>query len=172
MVYPDFRAGQRLTAELLRGMQWQSVEQGSAQTVNNSATLVDTNLSVTLPASSTWMFRLFVAYTTSDTGDDSDLRFAWSVPPNGTVARWTQGYGANGSGGTNDFTSVNFRRPATDTNVRIGASGSGDTNSYYEWGVFLAGDGGAFVLQFAQWSATSVDTSVTASSRLDYLRIG
>lgn len=180
MVYPTFVAGQRLTAQMLSDMQWKSVEQGSAQTVNNSAALVNTNIVIPLAAGAVYMYRLLIGYTSQGSGvgsptpeDNSDVKFAWTDPPGGEVRRWTHGYGSLGSGPAgDDFTSVSYRRPVTTTPVRIGAAGEGFTNSYYEFGTIYGGDGGSTTFQFAQFVAGAFDLSITGSSRCDYLRIG
>lgn len=171
MPYPNLAAGQRLTAGMLQAMQWQAVEQGSQLTVNNSATLVDTNIIVPLVAGATYEYELMVGYATTDTTDATDFRFAWTAPTNGEVRRWSWGYGSGGTGAGDDYSSVNFRRPITATNVRIGASSDGTTNSYYERGIMIGGDGGNAVFQFAQYVAGAFDSSITGSSRVAYLRI-
>lgn len=169
MPYPEFSAGQILTAGMLSDMQWQEVEQGIQQVVNNSTTFVDTNIVVPVVAGAKYRYRLLVGYSTSTT---ADIKFRWQAPSNGEVRRWTWGIGnENTKSQVNNADSVNFRRPITNTAVSIGGTGTSNTQSYHEEGLLLGGDGGNCVFQFAQITAEVSDTSITGSTRVEYLRI-
>lgn len=168
MPYPDLAAGMVLTAGMLQGLQWQAVDQASAATVTNSTTLTNTNLTFDAEAGAQYMYRLLIGYTADDT---PDMRFAWTVPTNGEVRRWSAGIGSNATGSSDNQTDVHFRRPATTTNVRVGGTTTADTQSYHEHGLILGGNGGPVMFQFAQWVADAQTNTLIASSRLDWLRI-
>lgn len=168
MAYPTFLAGQRLTAGMLTEMQWREVEQGEDQIVNNTTTLVDTNLVVPVVAGARYRFRLFVGY---NSGETPDISFAWSVPSGGAVTAWTWGLGVSGTGAISDYTSVQMRRPATTTVRNVGGSGTANAHSYHEEGILSGGVGGNITFQFAQFVADPSDTEIFGASRIDYLRI-
>lgn len=169
MAYPTVAAGQKVTAQNLRDMQWQSVDQGTQQDVISSTTLVNSNLTMTAVAGATYMYRLLISYVAAQAGG---LQAAWTAPTNASVVRFTTGIGDASTGSADTQTAVNFRRPGTGTGVDVGAAGASFGHSYWEMGTILGGDGGTVTFQFAQAHSTATNTSVTGSSRLDWIRIG
>lgn len=171
MPYPVVSAGMTLTAGMLQAMQWQAVEQGTQQDKTSNTTLVDTNLTMVGVAGAVYKYHLLVSYTAGTTGD---IQLAWTAPTNGAVVRFGAGTGqaAVTSTDINSMSYAQFRRPGTTTAVRVGGGGVGQGMSYHESGVIQGGDGGAFTVQFAQQTSDAGTTSFTASSRLDWIRIG
>lgn len=171
MPYPLLAAGQVLTADMLRSMQIQSVEQGSQQDVTSSTTLVNSNLIIPTVAGAEYRYWLLISYVASTAGD---LSCAWSVPANGAVERFGAGLGdiATVPTNINAMTHVQFRRPATGTVIIVGGGGAGQGVSYHESGKVEAGDGGNVIWQFAQGTSNATATSVTPTSRLEWVRIG
>lgn len=171
MGFPPFVAGQVLTAGQLRLMQWDHVEQGAPQSVNNSTTLVDTNISVTLEAGATYYYILLVSYTSNET---ADIAFTWSTPANSSVQRFVDGYDSGGNGASFGFSRGRRSRNSASTVVDVGGTSTiAAPAAYSEHGRILGGDGGVFTLQFAQDTADGTDdTTIDAVSRIDYVRIG
>ena len=169
MPYPTLAAGQPLTVGMLQGLQWQTVQQGSDLVVTNSAVLVNSNLTVTVVANAVYRFRLMASYNGHASGGAA---FAWTAPVGGSVERWTWGIGANATGSINDVSSMAMRRTATATVAQLGAIGTTNSLAYHEEGIFNSGNGGSITLQFAQSTAFATASTLTSSSRLEYLRIG
>lgn len=168
MPYPTFSAGQRLTAANLSGMQWQAVEQGEDQTVNNSTTVVSTNLSMTAVAGARYKYQLLISYTS---GSTPDIKFRWTVPTSGSLDRFIQSGGTAATGSTENLTTLVSRRASEFTEVpAAGTSSSPVTLIYVEFGVIYGGVGGAVTFQFAQNTANASDTVVQSLSRLEWLR--
>lgn len=168
MVYPDFQAGQRLTADLLRALAIDSVSNGDDQTVTSSTALIDSNLSVTVEATAIYKYRLMASYTASTGGD---IQFAWSVPTGGTMQRWTWGIGPGSTGGAGDAETISMRRP--DAGTAVSAGGGTTTRGYHEEGTFIGGSvDGDFTLRFAQDTSNATGTVLTSSSRVEFQRIG
>lgn len=168
MPYPPINAGMRITASLLTDMQPQEVEQVASAQVNNSTTFVDTNIVIPTIAGAKYSYRLLVGYATNAT---ADIKFQWSTAGGGEVRRFSAGPGVSGTGSTDSFSEVSFRRPLTDSDVAVGGNASALTYSYWEQGVII-GDGFNAIFQFAQNTADASNTSITGSTRCDYQRIG
>lgn len=171
MAYPVFTAGQRLTAALLTSMQWQTVEQGSDQVVNNSVATVNTNLILTADAGATYIFRLRLALT----GDPAaDAKVGWSVPSGGSLTRFAWGVGADSPADGTNLTASDavFRLIEDGTSTAVGTLSTAVATIFAEDGQITATADGDFILQFAQLTAFAGDTTLVAASRLDYLRIG
>jgi len=169
MPYPSWSAGQTVTAADLTAMQWVVVEQGEDQTVNNSTTVVDTNLSMQAEAGARYLYRLRVTYTS---GSTVDIKFRWTVPSSGSVDRFIQAGGTSSTGSSENLETMVSRRASESTEVpAAGATSSPNTLVYIEDGVIGGGNGGAVTLQFAQNSAVAANTVVQDLSFLAYLRI-
>jgi hypothetical protein len=168
MPFPTFSAGQILTAADLTNMQWVEVSQGSNQTVNNSTTLVDSNIVVPVASGATYLFLVNLNFNSDPA---ADIKFDWTVPSGGSVTRFLHGPGMAATGGTDDYTTVNYRRISPGTNAVYAGSGVTLSASAFEQGELIGGNGGNITLQFAQQSADASNTVLNSLTSLYYLRL-
>lgn len=169
MPHPDFAPGQRLTAAMLAGVQWQTVSQASSVIKNNNTTFIATDLLVPSVANATYEYFLIVVYSTNTT---PDIKFDWTVPTSGTVSRWAWGTGTNSATTTaiNSVDQFMARYATQSTAIPPGGVSSTQTSAYFETGSMFGGNGGSITLRFAQNTANASDTTFLSSSRLRYLR--
>lgn len=169
MPYPTWAAGQKVTAAQLQGMQWQVVTQGSDQTVNNSTTVVSTNLTLNAVSGARYTYQLLVTYTS---GATPDIKFRWTFPTSATIDRFILSAGSASTGSSENLTTSVVRRASEFTEVPAAGTGTSPvTLIYTERGEIYGGTGGAVTLQFAQNTTNASDTIVQSLSRLEYLRI-
>lgn len=168
MPYPNWSAGQRVTAALLSAMQVNLVRKTSDQAVSNSTTLVNaTDLSVILAANATYLLKLRASYSASTTGD---IKFSWAAPSGAVVQRYVLG---PASGTTDTTTTTVQMRRRSSTASPAGGDGTGNFSTYQEDISVQTTVGGALQLQFAQNTADpSNSTTLRADSYIEYLRIG
>ncbi len=137
------------------------IVKSGAETINNSATLQDDNDLFVDLAVGTWRVEL-IAHLTSNT--TADFKSAWTTT--GTItalARTTLGGGSSLSVVT-DMT-VRMQGLAIGTPNDVGANGT-STNIYREDLLLDVSVAGRLQYQWAQNTATVVDTILTAASRL------
>ncbi|MFH8369204.1 hypothetical protein [Streptomyces sp. NPDC018031] len=174
--FPQWLAGQRITAAGLNSRNWVRVTQGTDITRISSTTMTNTNLVITGAAGAEYYFKALIAYGASI---DSDMQWAWSIPGDASMTRFTEALSiADVTLGSASAHTVVMRRPAASTGVSAGgtdaaAIGSATTtfNSAYDQGIVTFGVAGTATLQFAQNTSDADGTTFRSTSYLLYTRI-
>lgn len=128
----------------------------SNKTVNNSVVLVDTDLVIPVYANELWMLEINLFYTTNGT---ADLDIKLDVPA-GATARMANTFGGTASNET-DLT----------TEYWIATTIAANQTFRVTVAVATAAAAGNITLQFAQHTATVVDTIVKAGSSISAIRV-
>lgn len=158
-------AGQLLTTDVLNLPRKRLVVQTADQTINNSTTLVDTEIVIPVEAGATYWYQCLISYSAvRPTDGGSALDFAWSAPTGTALARFSQSYIEDpASTGANSGALIIQRRPANTTRIPAGGSDGTDPpsnfHSAYDRGtIAVGGVSGNVILQVAQRSASATDT--------------
>jgi len=171
MAYPDWRAGMKLKASLLRGMGTYRVIQGADQTRTSSTALLNTNLIIPVESNAVYRYMLLAVYSAGA----GDMRLSWSVPSGTTMQRHGQGISFSSTGSQTAFSDGYSAQGAAGTAFNIGGNTSSisalcsfEENGYIE----TASTAGDATLQFTQTSSSSDATILRAASHVYYQRIG
>lgn len=170
--FPQYAAGQRLTAGLLQSGQTNVLLQVADQT-NATATLVSSpDLVVPVVANGTYIFHLRASYSAVVA---ADVQFKYLGPAGTTYQRYT--FGVDTLGAT-DFTTTTTSGLTVTMQRRSATSGiSGGTGiASFAWHldssiVRVGGTAGVVQLQFAQNTANATGTILRADSMIEYYRI-
>ncbi|MFP3986871.1 hypothetical protein U9R90_05090 [Streptomyces sp. E11-3] len=152
------------------------VTQENDQTVNNSTTYVDSEITFTPEINAVYRYLLLISYSTGGDGSGSTGDFKWNWDaPNALFASFTQAVALAATGTFNSPQSVIFRRPGNTTDrVAGGANGSGTFWSAYDQGTFETdGTLNTITMRFAQDTAAVEDTILRGGNqtRMIYERI-
>lgn len=163
--YPVPLAGQRITASLLTSMLPITVAKAVDETVNNSNTLQNDNeLVLAVTANAVYHLQMFLLYNTTDA---ADIKIAWTYPT-GMTMTWT--HRAFDSSIT-AVTGVIYMGALTEVNtVSMGGAGSNSIGLMINGLVRVSSTAGSLQLQWAQNSATAVNTKVLANSWMKLTR--
>lgn len=168
MPYPDWRAGQKITADLLAGMQTYLVEQGSNLSVTSSTAFVDSDIVIPLEENAIYEYHLCISYS-AGTGGDANIE--WTVPSGATMLRSGQGLGQSVSTAQTDADRSFSARGAAGTDFGFG--GTGSTAAFEEHGTIECGStSGNAVLQWSQRVSNATATTLLGSTFCTYRRIG
>ena len=176
MSIPQWYAGQVITADAANARNPRLIVQQNDQTVNNSTTLVNSEITFTPEPNAVFAYELFISYSAVDGGD---FKWAWNAP-GALLASFTAGYAATAGTASADTGSlIIFRRPGN-TTARIAGgtdttSPPGRFHSAYDRGTFSTdGTNSSVTMQFAQNTAHASDTILRGGNqtRLLYWRIG
>lgn len=156
MPSPRMSAGQIITADRWNAMIPQMVTQENDQTVTNSTTYVDSEISFTPEINAVYRYTLLISYSTSGTA--GDFKWRWNAP-NALFASFTQAVHTDATGTFNTANSVIFRRPGNTTDrLAGGANGEATFWSAYDEGTFETdGTLNPVTMQFAQYTAVAED---------------
>ncbi|WP_017614135.1 hypothetical protein [Nocardiopsis salina] len=171
MPFPQWYAGQVITAERLNARNMGLVEQLNDQEVtDNDSSWELSEIELELEPNAVYFYWLGVSYSAGDGG------FAWSWSSTGvTLASFTIAYNRDTASGINNGGPVILRRPANTTPRVAGGSGSSNFNSAADRGTITTSGGTpTLALQFWQDSADSSPTILRGGNqtRLVYQRIG
>lgn len=172
MPFPQWYAGQVITAERLNARNMRVVEQLNDQEVtNNGSSWELSEIELELEPNAVYFYWLGLSYSAGNGG------IAWSWSSTGvTLASFTASYNRDvNSGSINAGAGVLMRRPANTTPRVAGGSGSSNFNSAADRGTITTSGGSpTLALQFRQDSADSSPTILRGGNqtRLVYQRIG
>ena len=91
MSIPQWFAGQVLMADAMNARHPRLIVQQNDQTVNNSTTLVNSEITFTPEPNAVFAYELFISYSAVDT---ADFKWAWNAP-GALLASFTAGYAAS-----------------------------------------------------------------------------
>lgn len=178
MSFPQYFAGQVLTADALNADRAKLVVQHNDQTVTSSTTPIASEITFTPEPNALYEYFLWLSYSATV---NSGIFWEWNAP-NALLASFTQTLEHPAAPGTaNTGQLVNFRRPANTTNREAGGSDAAGANpliqfhSAYDSGTFTT-DGvlNTITVQFAQATSHADQTILRGGNqtRLLYRRIG
>lgn len=171
MPFPQWFAGQTITADRLNAARMKMVAQSENQEVVNSTALVPTEIIIPLESGATYWYQLVLTYTARNTNDGVEgggIRWAWDVPTGTSMPRQTASYALVGNQGISLIAGgrILLRSPAATTEMRAEGSGPDNFHAALEYGsIQVGGLSGAAVLQFAQWNAHSTPTTLRGATR-------
>lgn len=174
MSFPQWFAGQALTADGLNGGRMRLVQQENDQTVTNSTTYMASEIEFTPEPNATYWYQMLISYSADGAGD---FQWNWNAP-GAIFASFTQARSVDATGTFNTGAEVIFRRPGNTTNRLAGGATTGTpTDSFYsayDQGTFVTdGTITPVVMQFAQATLAPVDCILRGGNqtRLLYQRI-
>lgn len=156
-------AGQAITTSTFNDFSMQMVAQSSNQEVEDSETLVPTEIIIPLVAGATYWYQAVITYSAVNTSSNGGggLSWNWSVPTGTAMPRQTVAMALGALAHQNEGQPAIVRSPANSTEMR--AEGTDADNdpflSVHEYGsIQVGGASGNAVLQFAQWTAHTTPT--------------
>jgi cytochrome b len=164
--YPDWRAGQRVTAAQLLAAQPLHVVRGSdsAGRVNNTLANDDV-LTLAVEANAVYNLHAWLGFTALAA---ADFRAGWSVPA-GSTLQWTP-YTQNG-GAASTVGGVITDRSSAATAQTSGGIGAGNIMTMLIFGTLRIGaTAGSIILQWAQDTTNATGTVLKADSSLTLKR--
>lgn len=171
MPFPQWYAGQTITAERLNARNLRLVAQEDNQEItNNDSTWESTEIELELEPNAIYAYWLYVSYSAGNGG------IAWSWDATGvTLASFTLAYNRDTASGINNGGGVIMRRPSNTTPRVAGGSGSSNFNSAVDRGTMeTSGGTPSLALRFRQDSSSSSLTILRGGNqtRILYQRIG
>ena len=171
--YPEFLAGQKLTAALLAAGQWdKTVKQANSTKVNNTLAN-DTELAGITLGVGTWDVHFMIfAYCTGSATPDIKTQWTFSGTWN-TPLRACVGPGSTNTGNSDTVTPVKMRAEAVNSNSSYGLGASGSYNEIHErCSTVVVTVAGTLSLQWAQVTTDAVNaTTVPAGSYVEVRQI-
>jgi hypothetical protein len=178
VAFPQWLAGQIITADRLNARNVHLVTQDSDQVVTSSTALVDSEIEIPVVAGAVYSYTALIAYNATTT---SDFRWAWSYPLDTVVLRFTQSYVEGASVGFASGAEIVQRRPAGNTSVVAGGKAPGgqtppaDTAVAIDQGtIAVSASPGTVRLRFAQGTSSPDQTILRGDgtqTRVLYQRI-
>lgn len=171
MAYPDWRAGMKLKASLLRGMGVYRVLQGADQTRTSSTVALNSNLIIPVEANAVYQYKLLLAYSAGA----GNFTGTWDVPSGATMQRHGDGMAATATGSQTAYTEGFSAQGGATTAFNIGGNTTGITQtvSFVEEGyIETASTAGNATFQFTQRVSSADATILRAASQVYYQRIG
>ena len=164
--YPQWAAGQRVTASLLLAAQPQTIIKTSDQTVTSSTFVDATDLSFTGDAGAVYIVTSVLSYGAAAT---PKILLNWRVPAGATIQRYPL-HAANAATDTS-ATTVSMRRRAS-TSANPGVDGTGNFDTFNEWMILrMSSTAGTVAVQFAQAVTNATGSILRADSYIQYNRI-
>lgn len=155
-------AGSRLTAAMLQGVAPVAAYKSAGQPVTSNATTLvnDSQLLLTLPANSVFIFNGLLTLTGAAIGA-GDIRFTFSTPSGTTMAWEATGFSATTTGPLNG----NAVRSGGGL-VSVGISGATASPALLMGSISVGATGGPIQLQWCQNTSSTTATVVGAGSFL------
>jgi len=161
--YPEIRAGQRITGQMLTGMQFEEVVKQAATIRSSDPNLTaDPDLRFELEGNATYHVEFWIQYSTDST---ADFKTDWQVPTGATGLKRRAG-GKVGTDATNDgeWTDMAWAVHGFGTTVRYGDRLLSSQVFAVETGIIITADAGTLALRWAQNASSGGDTEVSAFS--------
>lgn len=156
MPYPEWRAGQRVTAALLNAGRLEFVTNSAGTQTNATTTLTNaTDLLFTVTANSRWIIIAEIAY---DAPTATDAKFAWTAPTGATMGRNIMGQGLDTATNIAALTGMYIRRGTGTAQSAGGPAGTASAFSVYHEIVDLQVGSTAGTIQF-QFAANAAGTA-------------
>jgi hypothetical protein len=145
MPFPEWRAGQRVTAALLNSGKMEFVTNSAGSQANATTTLTNaTDLLFAVTANSRWFVLAEISYDATAT----DAKFAWTAPAGATMGRNIIGQGSGTATNVAAADSVYIRRGTGTAQVIGGPAGVASAFSVYQEAIDLQVGSTAGTIQF------------------------
>jgi|SRR5882757_2660360 len=167
-IYPNWLAGQDITADSLNAMQPLIAIKTAGEAVTSSTAMQNDNeLFLPAVASATYLMELYLMY---DSSTASDIKIGWTVPTGATMI-WAP-MGANLGEATNSAVlSMNLQSRVETETANLGGSTSTGIGAT-AWGVLIMSTtAGNLQFQWAQATSGATATNVRVPSTLKLTRI-
>lgn len=168
MAFPQWRAGQILTADDLNAVRLKMAVQVN-NGITTSNTLTDSEVVIPVEAGAVYSYQALIAFSATTA---SDFSWAWRIPSGATLARWTISVVEALGSGNNTGGGAILRSPAGSTQILSGGNSTSSPPAnfqcVYDQGYFeTAGTPGDVVLQYAQGpgASTSDQTILLGGNR-------
>lgn len=167
MAFPDYDAGQRLTAAALNAREWKEVSPSADQSVANSTAVINSGIVIPVKAGELYEWRAQIVYSAEGGGVGTGrFRWAWSVPTGMSLRRLTRSYGKNVAADASQDAGgdVLMRGPGTTTEVAAGSTDAAGANGQFHCAIdegytlAAASVDGNMILTFAQLAADATAT--------------
>lgn len=167
-IYPDIKAGQDITADLLNSMLPLIATKDATESVTSSTTMQnDDELFVSVVANATYIVQMFLLHDSATAGD---IKIGFSSPTDSVFA-----WGVHGANTTNTssaaVSSVNMTLQTTTATVSFGGGGSTGTAAFVAGTLTTAGTAGTFRFQWAQDVSSATASNVRQGSWLSLTRV-
>lgn len=168
MGYPNWLAGEDITADKLNGLITAALKT-TTQTVTSSTTFVDdTELKIPIVANAIYRVQLFLLY---DAGTAGDIQFTWSAP-SGTAMTWTPGGPATSENTSYALASMNNQTRLLTEVAAVGGSTSTGVMADVVGTLRSGATAGTLQFRWTQNVSSATPTNVRADSHLIATRIG
>lgn len=167
MPYPDWRAGQRVTAALLAAAQPATVVKAASQPVTSSTTLVnDNHLLLAVAANATYALTGFLDY--DGAFGAGGLKVGWTLPFSATL-RW--GLRGNVVADTTQKFAANTVTQASTLSVGTYGTGGSHSSAHLIGHLTVGSTAGSVQLRWAQDASNAVATTMWDLSWLSLRRL-
>jgi hypothetical protein len=177
LTYPDWSAGDKITAELLEAMQVQILVKSAAQTAPSTTLIEDDTFTITLEDDAVYEIVLVAGiFATFDgTGNPSSVNTDWTFTGSGHVGtRICQGpFGSATTGSTNrNNTNMVSAAHAFGTDRRYGhEEDSGLSAGIVEQLLVITEEGGDWTFRFARGNTDTASAGVNSMSWIMWWRV-
>lgn len=146
------------------------IVQGNTQTVSNSTSPVDTNLTFDAEATATYLIRLRVRWQEPSSG--GGFRATWAAPAGSSSLRAIVAPGQTTTGGPQALTESQIRAWSHNQEVfNDGSIGASTTHAWFEDLLLSTVNPGTVVFRFAQGESAAAAVTLHAASYLLYRRL-
>jgi hypothetical protein len=167
-IYPDIRAGQRMTVDVLRAMIPDQVTKSVTETITSSTTLQDDDeLFLSVVANATYEVEMWLLHSSGTTGD---IKIGFTGPTSATFAWGVHGV-ATSSVSTVAATEVNMQIRTLAESTPLGGQNLTGTAAYVRGTLVTSSTAGTIQFQFAQNVSDAAATQVRNGSILKIKRI-
>lgn len=165
-VYPALYAGQRITADLLRGMVPQFVYKTSDENRTNTATMADdAELFIDLEANATYRVEFIIHYSASAAGG---FKTEWGTPANSSGLKGAWGVDTSPTSTSNPTGDGRWGVHGFTTDIDYGTRNGSNQVMAWETGHIDTVDAGILVLR---WAQSTSDASTTRVAQRSLLRV-
>lgn len=167
-IYPDIRAGQRMTVDVLRAMVYDEVAKATTETVTSSTTYQDDNeLFLPAVANAQYRFDLLLLHSSGTTGK---FKMQFTAPASATVAWGVIGVASTVTS-SNPVTDVSMPSRVLADILGLGGGNLTGTTALVHGVLTTSSTAGNLMLQWAQITSDAAATQVRAGSTLRMKRI-
>lgn len=169
-IYPNYTAGQRLTAANLAAGQFMVVYKSSNTDRASTTTLAnDPDLTFTLAANAVYTVEFYLHYAGALT--PGEIRTAWTVPSGTSGNRGVHGPGSSATSDDNISTRSGVHGYATTVEYGVRSSGATNQQLAIEESLVTTSAAGTCAIQWAQALSSATATRMAAGSWARCLRI-
>lgn len=169
MVFPQYEAGEILTADKLNDRIDFIVEQHSDQSVTSSTDFVDSQIRFFMNEFERFRYSLYLRYNSDDV---PDFKWAFAGQTGTLMTRFTGSYQLTAPTGEETGTTIQLRAVTGSPTATIRAGGTEADQGVFENGIIVNGENaGDIILRFGQNTSDAATTSLLTGSFMEVRRI-